>query len=151
MAKKYSAQVQLVLDILRDEIAGDQVAALQKLAKDYTMTWVYQKNSGVLFPTTKKNVRAELAEVYPIKGREYDIKHIAEGDDVVMIEMIESYPDPQTKKIYRTPLVIVLELKEGKIRTGRHYADPAVSHLFLTKSQVAKAYKNSMGSIEVLK
>ena len=151
MVKKYSKNVQTVIDILKDEINGDVKSALKKMTKDYTMTWVYQKKNGELFPSTKNNLNSELEEVYPIKGREYDIKNIAEGENVVMIEFIESYPDPETKKVYRTPLVIVLEMKGGKIRTGRHYTDPKLSYLYLAKNQVEKAYKNSKGSKKVLK
>lgn len=151
MVKKYSKNVQTVIDILKDEINGDIKSALKKMTKDYTMTWVYQKKNSELFPATKNDLNAELAEAYPVKGREYDIKNIAEGDNVVMVEMVESYPDPETKKVYRTPLVIVLEMKAGKIRTGRHYTDPALSYLYLKKTQVAKAYKNSKGSKEILK
>ena len=101
--KKYSKNIQTVIDILKDEIRGDVGSALKKMTKDYTMTWVYQTKSGELFPSTKNDLKAELEEVYPIKGREYDIKNIAEGDNVVMIELVESYPDPDTKKVYRTP------------------------------------------------
>jgi len=151
MVKKYSKNVQTVIDILKDEINGDVKSALKKMTKDYTMTWVYQKKNGELFPSTKNDLNAELEEVYPIKGREYDIKNIAEGENVVMIELIESYPDPETKKVYRTPLVIVLEMKGEKIRTGRHYTDPKLSYLHLTKKQVEKAYKSSKGSKEILK
>lgn len=151
MAKKYSKNIQTVIDILNDEIKGDVRSALKKMTKDYTMTWVYQKKNGELFPSTKNDLNAELEEVYLIKGREYDIKNIAEGNNIVMIELIESYPDPETKKVYRTPLVIVLEMRGGKIRTGRHYTDPKLSYLHLTKKQVEKAYKNSRGGKEILK
>lgn len=149
--KKYSKNIQTVIDILRDEVAGDVVSALKKMTADYTMTWVYQKENGELFPATKKNIQKELSEVYPIKGREYDIKNIAEGKDVVMVEMVESYPDPETGKVYRTPLVIVLEMQNGKIRTGRHYADPRLSYLYLTRRQTVEVYKNNKGSKEIIK
>jgi ketosteroid isomerase-like protein len=141
MPKRLSKNAQIVLAVLRDELEGDVRSALKKLTSDYTMTWVYKSpKNGTLFPKTKKDVKAELAEVYPIKGRRYDIKNIAEGKNVIMIEMIESYPDPKTKKIYRTPLVIVLEMKSGKIRRGRHYCDPNLSYLYLTKSQLKKVF-----------
>lgn len=146
MLKKYSKNIQIVIDILKDEISGNVKSALKKMAKDYTMTWMYQKKNGELFPTTKNNLYRELEAVYPIKGREYDIKNIAEGDNVVMIEMVESYPDPERKKVYRTPVVIVLEMENRKIRTGRHYCDPEISYLHLTKQQTEKIYKNSKGS-----
>ncbi len=131
----------MVLNILQDEIKGDIKSALKKLAKNYSMTWVYRTKKGKLFPKTAKNIQKGLKEVYPIKGRRYDIKNIAEGRNVVMVEMVESYPDPKTKKIYRTPLVIVLEMKNGKIQKGRHYCDPDLSYLYLTKKQIQQAYK----------
>lgn len=150
-SKKYTKNVQTILDILQNEIDGDVSSALKKMSDDYSMTWVYQTKKGKLFPSTKKNIREDMKEAYPIKGRQYDIRNIAEGDDVVMIEMIESYPDPKTRKVYRTPLVIVLEMQRRKIRTGRHYCDPNLSYLQLTKHQTEKAYKKSKGNKIILK
>ncbi|MFH1744840.1 MAG: hypothetical protein ABH881_01580 [bacterium] len=141
MRKKLSKNIKTVLEILRDETSGNVKAALKKLADDYSMTWMYRTKKGKIFPRTRKNLRKKLEEVYLIKNREYDIKHVAEGDGVVMIEMIESYPDPKTKKVYRTPLVIILEMQNGKIKKGRHYCDPDLSYLYLTKEQVKQAYK----------
>lgn len=140
MPKKLSKNVKIVLDILRDEIRGDVESALKKLVSDYTMTWVEKDKKGKLFPRTKKNIKKELKEVYHIRGRKYDIKNIAEGRNVVMVEMVESYPDPKTKKVYRTPLVIILEMRNGKIKKGRHYCDPDLSYLHLTKKQIQKAF-----------
>ncbi len=152
MQKKYSKQVQMVLKILKDEIAGDITSALKKVTKDYTMTWVHQTpKRKELFPTDTMHNEQSTEEIYEIKGRQYDIKNIAEGKNVVMIEMVESYPDPDTKEIYRTPLVIVLEMHRGKIRTGRHYCDPNLSYLYLNKRQIEKAYKKSKGSQIILK
>ena len=149
---KISKNIQTVLDILQNEVDGDVVSALQKMTKDYTMTWVDCGIKGKeLFPTTTNDLEAELEEVYPIKERQYDIRNIAESENLVMVELIESYPDPKTKKLYRTPLVLVLEMKDGKIRTGRHYLDPRLSWKHLAKAQVEKAYKNSKGSLVVIK
>ncbi len=139
--KKKSQKVRLVLDILEDEIRGNVTSALQKMAKDYRMTWVYKTKNGKLFPRTGRDIKKELEQVYPIKGRRYDIKNIAEGDDVVMVETVESYPDPKTKKVYRTPLVMVVEIKKGKIAKGRHYCDPDLSYLYLTKKQIKEIYR----------
>jgi len=141
MAKKISGNIRIVLDILKDEIRGDVKSALKKLDPKYTMTWIYKSKKGILFPQTKKSLEEELKEAYPIKGRKYDIKNITESKNVVMVEMVESYPDPQTKKVYRTPIVIVLEMKKGKIRKGRHYCDPQLCYLYLTKKEVNKAFK----------
>lgn len=150
--KKYSKNIQTIIDVLQNEVGGDVAGALKKITKDYTMTWVYSGiKSKELFPTTGNDMKAELEDIYPIKGRQYDIKNIAEGDNVVMVELVESYPDPKTKKVYRTPLVLVLEMKNGKIRTGRHYLDPTLSRKYLTKSQVKKAYKNNKGSLMIVK
>ncbi|MEK7680583.1 MAG: hypothetical protein AAB348_00855 [Patescibacteria group bacterium] len=68
-----------------------------------------------------------------------------------MLELIESYPDQKTKKVYRTPLILVLEMKNGKIRTGRHYLDPKLSDKYLTEEQIEKAYKNNKGSLLIIK
>ncbi len=99
------------------------------------MTWMYQKGDE-FFPKTTPHLESELEEVYVIRGRRYDIRNIIESEDVVMVEMIESYPDPDTGKVYRTPQVIVLELQNGKIRTGRHYCDPKLSFADLTNEQI---------------
>ncbi len=145
--KKRSKNIQTVLDILCDEVNGNILSALKKMTNDYTMTWVDAGIDGKqLFPTTNKNIRKDMKEAYVIKGRQYDIRNIAEGEDIVFVELIESFPNPKTKRVYRTPLVLVLEMKNGKIRTGRHYLDPRLSGKFLTKTQIEKAYKNRKGS-----
>lgn len=141
MSKKLSKNVKTVIEILRDEVRGDVKSALRKITKDYSMTWVYRAKNGKLFPRTSRNIGRELKQVYLIKGRRYKIKNIAEGQNVVMIEMMESYPDPKTKKVYRTPEVIVIEMKDWKIRKGRHYCDPDLSYLHLTEKQIRKAYR----------
>lgn len=148
--REFSKNIETVLAVLRDETDGDVRSALAKLADDYTMTWVYRKGNGELFPTTGKNVEEELEEVYPIRERKYVVKNIAEGDDVVMVELVESYPDPETGQVYRTPLVLVLEMREGKIRTGRHYCDPALSGLSLDEAAVDKAYKNRTATDRII-
>jgi len=150
MPKKVSENLKTVLDVLKDEVRGDVKSALHKITKDYSMTWVY-KGRGQLFPHTEKSIKKGLERVYPISGREYDIKNIAEGDGIVMIELIESYPDPKTKKVYRTPLVLVLEMKNGKIKTGRHYCDPEISWMYLSKAQVEKAFKKKSKSKLIIK
>jgi ketosteroid isomerase-like protein len=145
----YSKNIQTVLDILKNEADGDVAAALTKMTNDYSMTWMYQAKDNTLFPTTGENVKNELDDVYPIKGREYDIRNISEGDNVVMIEMIESYPDPDNGQMYRTPQVIVLEFDGDKIRTGRHYTDPRLSYLELKKEDIDKALRDTKSKIDI--
>ena len=139
----HSPNISLVLQILKNEADGDVAVALEKMTNDYSMTWMYQSKDGNLFPTTSKDVGAELEEVYPIKGREYDIRNITEGENVVMLEVIESYPDTETGQIYRTPQIIVLEFENGKIKTGRHYCDPRLSYLELSKEQINTALRDT--------
>lgn len=142
MSQKAAKNIETVRAVLQDEVKGDVRAALKKLDDAYTMTWVYKApKSDTLFPTTQKSIEDELEEVYHIKDRRYDIKHMVADDDVVFVEMIESYSDPETKQVYRTPLVLVLEMKEGKIKTGRHYCDPALSYMNLSEEEVRKAFK----------
>ncbi|MHB8660569.1 MAG: nuclear transport factor 2 family protein [Minisyncoccota bacterium] len=146
---KQTRKIKTVLSILKNEIRGDAASALQKLSKDYTMTWMY-KGKKKLFPSTKPNFKTELREAYRIKGRTYEIKNIAEGTDVVMVELVESYPDSKTKKIYRTPLVIVIEMKGGRIVRGRHYCDPAISHLVLSRKEIEKNFRGVKTKIKLV-
>jgi ketosteroid isomerase-like protein len=143
----YSKKVQIVLDILKNEADGNVTEALEKMTDDYSMTWMYQAKDNSLFPTTGENVKGELDDVYPIKDREYDIRNITESDSVVMIEVIESYPDPDTGQMYRTPQVIVLEFENDKIRTGRHYTDPRLSFLELKKEDINQALRDNKSKI----
>ena len=134
----HSDNIKLILEILKNEVDGDVTSALQKMSPDYSMTWMYQKGTQY-FPTTSPHLKTELDDVYVIKGRSYDIRNITESENIVMVEMIESYPDPDSDKIYRTPQVIVLELHDGKIRTGRHYCDPKLSFADLSQEQIDSA------------
>jgi len=138
--KKISKNLKNVLATLEAEIKGDVKTSLRLLDKDYSMTWVYKNKRGELFPHTSANFEKEMKEVYTIKGRKYDIKNIAEAKDLVILELVESYPDPETKKVYRTPEVIILEMKNGKIRRGRHYCDPDLSYMNLSLKEIGKIF-----------
>lgn len=135
-----SENVKKVIEILYDEVLGRTKEAKSKTHPDYRMTWVYSKSSDQLFPTATMEGVENVENVYRIKGRVYEIMNIAESGDVVMVEMIESYPDPETQKVYRTPLVIVLEFENEKIKRGRHYCDPKLSYMYLTKDQTDLVY-----------
>src|SRR3989339_2065472 len=136
-----SKNTEIVLEILKNEVDGDVAAALQKMSSDYSMTWMY-KGKTELFPQSTPNPEQEMKEIYPIEGRRYEIKNIAEGERVVMVELIESYPNPETGFLHQTPLVLVLEMGNGKIKTGRHYCDPQISYETLTPRILDKAYKS---------
>lgn len=132
----YSKNLQAVLGVLKNEVDGDVQSALSKLTEDYSMTWMYRKQSGELFPTTTNAIESELEDVYHIKNREYDIRNVAESDNLVILELIESYSDPHTAQMYRTPMVLVLEMEHGKIKKGRHYCDPNISYAELPKDVI---------------
>ena len=138
--KQSQKNKRVILKTLTCEINGDIKTVLKYLHKDYSMTWVYKRKDGVLFPSESIS-DLNLNEVYRIKGRAYKIKHIIAEKNVVMAELIESYPDPKKKITYRTPMVIVWEFKNGKIKNGRHYCDPQLSYENLTREKVNKIYK----------
>lgn len=125
------------LAILQDEIRGDMEAALKKMDPKYSMTWVYKHpKNGTLFPrVSNKQIKEAMKDVYEVKGRTYDIKNVATGKNLVIIELIESYNK------YRTPLVLVLEFRDGKIIRGRHYCDPNLSYLELSTQDLKKIYR----------
>jgi hypothetical protein len=135
-----STNIKTVLEILKNEIEGDVQSALQKMDSGYSMTWVYKSPKGVLFPVSRPDFKAEMKEVYKIEGRTYDIKNVAEGENIVMVELVERYPDPETKHLHQTPLVLVIEMQNGKIRRGRHYCDPQISYLDLKKEDIDQIY-----------
>lgn len=139
---KISSNIQTVLDILQNEANGEVKEALLHMTDDYSMTWMNQSKTE-LFPTTGNNIEDEMKDVYVIKDREYDVRNICENEDVVMIEMIESYSDYKTGQVYRTPQVIVLKFKDGKIQTGRHYNDPNLSYMELSKDKLNSALINT--------
>lgn len=48
-----------------------------------------------------------------------------------------------------SPEVRSLETKEGKIKTGRHYCDPKISHEELGSEDLEGAYKNAKTKITI--
>ena len=139
---KSQKNIKIIRDILDDEIRGDVESALEKMHQDYSMAWIYKRRDGALFPrVSAKDVHKTMGKVYKIKNRKYKIINIVANDKTVIAEIIESYPDPKTKKVYRTPMVIVWEFKNGKIKTGRHYCDPQLSSENLSENQIRKIYK----------
>lgn len=132
--------IELLKEILADEIAGRIQSALDKMHHEYKMTWA-EKRGDILFPYESINKPEQLKDVYCIKGREYRINHILADENTVMAEITESYPDPETGKVYRTPMAMVWELKDGKIFRGRHYCDPQLSYLDLKNEDIDDLYR----------
>lgn len=141
--KNNSQNIQTVLTILQNEVDGNVSDALGKMTTDYSQTWVYQAKDGSLFPSDTSSAPTEdsIEGIYHIKGREYHIYNITESENTVMVECVEQYPDEKTGQLYRTPEVLIIEFKEGKICRGRHYCDPRLSYLTLTDEMIHAAYK----------
>lgn len=132
--------IAVALSILKDEASGDVKAAASKMDLDaYSMTWMY-KSGDILFPAVSgEDVKKAMDEVYAIQGRSYEIVNVAQGENVAFIELIESYPDAESGKMFRTPITLVLEFRDGKIVRGRHYTDPALSHMHLGAERIYDA------------
>lgn len=153
MNKNITKNIKLVFDILRDEVRGDLRSARDKMDKDFTVTYMYKNSKGEMFPCSSRPSDSELTEVYEIKGRSYEIKNYAEnhfnGYDVVFVEFIERYTDPKTGQKYQTPVVVVLEIKDGKIKTNRHYCDNDVSFENISTETLKSAFKGENESIVI--
>ena len=53
--------IETIRQVLEDEIRGDISSALEKMTNDYSMTWVYKRKDGILFPKiTSEQVRAAM-------------------------------------------------------------------------------------------
>lgn len=144
--KGRSRNIRVVLEILKNEVDGAVVKAFDKMADDYSMTWMFQRGNK-LFPSTRKEVTKEMEESYSIKGRKYDIRNILERDNVVMVEMVESYPDLESGKKYRSPLVLVFEMSEGKIKKVRQYSDPQIPFMHLTEKDIEQGLKGTSSKL----
>lgn len=130
----------IALQLLQDEANGDVVSAKEKMDLDsYSMTWMYQTKDSLFPSVSGDSLKGEMEDIYEITGREYEIVHTAQNQNVVFIEMIESYPDTESGKVYRTPITLVLEFKDGKVVRGRHYCDPKLSLESLSKQQIHSA------------
>ncbi|MCB1474841.1 MAG: hypothetical protein H6883_02645 [Rhodobiaceae bacterium] len=134
----------IALSLLDDEASGNLTEALKKLHPKYSMTWMYVDKYGNKFPEHRGVEEEDFEPIYDIIGREYHIKNVISNSDVVMIEVVESYPSQQSDGSYSkfvTPEVIVLEFVRGKVRRGRHYCDPRVSHLHVPEKDIMQIFE----------
>ena len=142
--EKRSQNVQTALDILQDEVRGKIASAREKMTDDYTMTWMDKDGTGTIFPSTSIGPSdEEMEEAYQMQDRSYTVKNITENGNVVMLELIEQYTDPHSNETYRTPLVLVLEFEQGKIKRGRHYCDNDVSLSQPSEQTLQDAYQGT--------
>lgn len=147
MKSKISKNIKTVLDFLQDEVKGGVSA--KNVHKDYFLTGMYaDKENKKIFPTPSKQGRAE-ADLF--QDRVFEVKNIAEGQNVVIVEAVQSCYVPKTKKTYRAPVVLIFEMQKGKIVTGRHYFDPFLLLKALKSSQIEKGFKKSKGNLLIIK
>ena len=152
MTKK-SNNIELVFEILRNEVNGNVKSAQKKMHDDFTVTYMYKNKKSELFPSFSKPSDFDLSEIYKIKDKSYEIKNYAENNfdkyDVVFVELIERYTDPKTGKKYQTPIVIVLEIEDGKIKTNRHYCGNDLSFEDISAETINSAFKGESQEIFV--
>ena len=82
-----------------------------------------------------------MREAFKIKARHF-VFHTVLADattQTVIVEFTESYPDPKTKKIFRTPQVAICQFKNGKLYRTRHYMDPRLSFEYLEMFEIEDA------------
>lgn len=132
-------------------LASFQAEREHKIAKnhtylhdEFTVTDMVISGSGKIFPRLEGYALEKVInEAFVIKGREFIFPTIVADEETqtVIVEFIESYPDPKTKKIYRTPQVAICKIKDGKIYRTRHYMDPRLSYEYLDQSVIDDALK----------
>lgn len=114
------------------------------LHAEFKMIDMVISEKSQLFPSLQgADLQKQIEVAFPIEGRKFIFKSILadEAEQKVIVEFIESYPDPKTKKIYRTPQIAVCEIKDGLIYRTRHYMDPRLSHKNLSSEDIKKCFK----------
>ena len=133
---------QTIINLLQYEVDGDVKSATSLLSDKYIMTWMYKKEDKI-FPQVKidKNFNNEMEQAYSFGKREYKIYNILEKDNVVMAEIVESYFDHKDNKTYTTPISFVWTFDDqGKVLTGKHYCDPALSYVDISDEDMGRVY-----------
>lgn len=114
---------------------------LKVMDKEFAVTDMIMTAKGN-FPRLKgKKLRNCMQEAFKIKARHF-VFHTVLADtttQTVIVEFTESYPDPKTKKIFRTPQVAICQFKNGKLYRTRHYMDPRLSFEYLEMFEIEDA------------
>lgn len=134
---------ELVLASFNAERSNNIAAGKQLITEDFKVTEMSLGNDGLqrLPSVWASGARDMIDEAYQYAKREYQFVHVVvdEPKQTVIVEFVETYPDPQTGQIYRTPQVAVCEIKDGKIYRTRHYNDPRVSFANITQTEIDQA------------
>jgi ketosteroid isomerase-like protein len=134
----------LVMGSFQAEQDGDVEQGKTLLHPQFRMTEMNIGPNGALFRSLDaQQANALLTEAFKIKDRKYQFISVAVDADnqTVVVEFVESYSDPRTGQRYRTPLVAVCEVRDGKIYRTRHYTDDRLSDLHLPQSEIDHALR----------
>ncbi len=121
------------------EREGNVAGGLSLLHPEFRSTEMNIGPDGTVFRSLAgSNVRNLIRSAFQISDREYEIVHVLADEEaqVVMVEFVESYTDTVTGKRYRTPIVAVCVVRDGKIYRTRHYTDDRLSDLYLDTSTI---------------
>lgn len=133
---------ELVLKSFEYEKNRDAENNKKLLHSEFVVTEMAMDNDGTVFRRLQGEKLLEYMDMaFETKGREYEFVSVVANFDTqtVVVEFVESYPDTETGKVYRTPQVAVCVVKDGKIYRTRHYMDPRLSYECLDKSDIDKA------------
>lgn len=145
-SNKLSAQElkELVLNSFIAEKNMDIQAGLKSVDEEFKVTEMVASKDGNHLPSLSgKKLRDLMKLAFKTEGRQYTFKSVLadEESQTVIVEFIETYPDPKSGQIYRTPQISVCSIKNGKIFRTRHYMDPRLSFENLTESQIESSFQ----------
>ncbi len=133
----------LVLASFKAEKDNDIKKNKSLLHPDFRMIDMVHIDKNRPFRTLEGNALEEQVKIaFPIMGREFVYKSLLVDVDnqKVIVEFIESYPDPATKKVYRTPQIAVCEIKDKLLHRTRHYMDPRLSYDNLSDEEIQSCF-----------
>jgi len=122
----------------------DVVANAKILHPQFKVTDMLLTEDNTVFPElTGKNLQQLIKTAFKIKNRDYQFKTIVADvkTQTVVVEFVESYPDPSSGKVFRTPQVAICSFKDGRLYRTRHYMDPRLPYKYLNSSIINKAFE----------
>ncbi len=143
--KKLSKQelIDLVLNSYDAERTNRVAKNLSLVSDNFHFTDMVVAPDKTVFPRVGgEALRKLMKEAFSIKGRQFVFKTIVadEQTQTVVIEFIESYPDPKSGQVYTTPQVSICKITDGKISSTRHYMDPRLSFMNLSNDVIEHAF-----------
>jgi ketosteroid isomerase-like protein len=135
--------IELVLTSYQAEKEGDVNENKKLLHENFEVVDMVYETEAAFFPRLQgEQLDALMTSAFKIKGRQFEFKTVIadEQQQKVVVEFVESFPDPKTGNIYRTPQVSICIVRDGKIFRTRHYMDPRLSFAFLSTETIENAF-----------